>query len=254
MHTQAPSGSGIVYSVRTYAGEYAGHDHAHAQIMFALDGRMELEIGGRAAFTDTSPPPPATPPRRPAPPTPPPPTPPPCCRCSCGMIIPAGVAHTFMSPRGVRMVVIDTPDDAGVDRIRRFAVTAACRNDVDPVKAAQHLAHVLEAPSILARRSIDLARLDTSLGRALHDPWDTARMAALFFLSPQRFHARLLELTGLSPQAYLRSHRLDAAQRLLRGAGPLHATAGGGGSGAPCAGGVARRRKRLLGARRLRAD
>jgi AraC-like DNA-binding protein len=226
MHTQAPSGSGIVYSVRTYAGEYAGHDHAHAQIMFALDGRMELEIGGRAAFTDTS----------------------------CGMIIPAGVAHTFMSPRGVRMVVIDTPDDAGVDRIRRFAVTAACRNDVDPVKAAQHLAHVLEAPSILARRSIDLARLDTSLGRALHDPWDTARMAALFFLSPQRFHARLLELTGLSPQAYLRSHRLDAAQRLLRGGLPLEATALRVGYRSASALGFALRRDRQLGARRLRAD
>ncbi|WP_208511586.1 hypothetical protein [Variovorax paradoxus] len=131
MHS--PLVSGIAYSVRSYAGEYAGHDHAHAQIMFALDGRMELEIGGRAAFTDTS----------------------------CGMIIPAGVAHTFMSPRGVRMVVIDTPPATGVDRIRRFAVTAACRNDVDPARAAQHLAHVLEAPSILARRGIDLARLDT---------------------------------------------------------------------------------------------
>lgn len=226
MHTQAPSGLGIVYSVRTYAGEYAGHDHAHAQIMFALDGRMELEIGGRAAFTDTS----------------------------CGMIIPAGVAHTFMSPRGVRMVVIDTPDDSGVDRIRRFAVTAACRNDVDPVKAAQHLANVLEAPSILARRSIDLARLDTALGRALHDPWDTARMAALFFLSPQRFHARLLELTGLSPQAYLRSRRLDAAQRLLRSGLPLEATALRVGYRSASALGFALRRDRQLGARRLRAD
>ncbi|KAF1070074.1 hypothetical protein [Variovorax sp.] len=40
MHS--PLVSGIAYSVRSYAGEYAGHDHAHAQIMFALDGRMEL--------------------------------------------------------------------------------------------------------------------------------------------------------------------------------------------------------------------
>lgn len=223
MHS--PSASGIDYSVRSYAGEYAGHDHAHAQIMFALDGRMELEIGGRAAFTDTS----------------------------CGMIIPAGVAHTFMSPRGVRMVVIDTPEDTGVDRIRRFAVTAACRNDVDPARAALHLAHVLEAPSILSRRSIDLARLDTALDRAPHEPWDTARMAALFFLSPQRFHARLLELTGLSPQAYLRSRRLDTAQRLLRGGLALEATALRVGYRSASALGFALRRDRQSGARRTRA-
>jgi len=218
--------AGPTYSVRCYSGEYAGHDHDHAQIMFALDGRMELEIGGRAAFTDTS----------------------------CGMIIPAGVAHAFMSPRGVRMVVIDTPDDAGVDRMRRFAVTAACRNDVDPSGAERHLAHVLEAPSILTRRSIDLARLDGAIGRALHEPWDTARMAALFFLSPQRFHARLLELTGLAPQAYLRMRRLDAAQRLLQGGVPLEATALRVGYSSASALGFALRRDRQLGARKLRAS
>ncbi|QSI30244.1 helix-turn-helix domain-containing protein [Variovorax sp. RKNM96] len=218
--------SGPHCSIRCYSGEYLGHDHDHAQIMYALDGRMELEIDGRAAFTDTS----------------------------CGMIIPAGMAHTFMSPRGVRMVVIDTPDDAGVDRLRRFAVTAACRNGIDASNATLQLAKVLEAPSILARRSIDLARLDDALDRALHAPWDTARMAALFFLSPQRFHARLLELTGRSPQAYLRARRLDAAERWLRGGVPLEATAQRVGYRSASALGFALRRERQLGARQLRAS
>jgi len=212
-------------SIRHYSGEYLSHDHDHAQIMYALDGRMELEIGGRAAFTDSS----------------------------CGMVIPAGMAHTFMSPRGVRMVVIDTPDGTGVDRLRRFAVTAACRNGIDASNAALQLSRVLEAPAILARRSIDLARLDTALARALHEPWDTARMAALYFLSPQRFHARLLELTGLSPQAYLRAQRLDTAERLLRGGTPLEATALRVGYRSASALGFALRRERQLGARALRA-
>jgi AraC-like DNA-binding protein len=224
MVLHAPSRPETVLSIRRYSGEYLGHDHAHAQIMFALSGRMELEVGGRSAFADTS----------------------------CGMIIPAGVSHTFMAPCGVRLLVIDTPDEAGVDRVRRFAVTAACRDEVDPANATRHLADVLDAPTILTRRGIDLARLDAALDPALHEAWSTSRMAALFFLSPQRFHARLLELTGLAPQGYLRVRRLDVAERLLRGGMPLETAALQTGYRSASALGFALRRDRQVGARRLR--
>ncbi len=151
------------------------------------------------------------------------------------------------------MFVIDLPAGGSVDRVRRFAVTPACRETIELTDIALQVAQVLQAPRVLARRGIDLARLDATLDRALHEPWSTSRMARLFFLSAQRFHARLLELTGLTPHAYLRSRRFDRATLLLRKGVPLETTAQQVGYRSASALSFALRRDRALGARQLRA-
>ncbi|HEY8974439.1 MAG TPA: helix-turn-helix domain-containing protein, partial [Burkholderiaceae bacterium] len=109
-------------------------------------------------------------------------------------------------------------------------------------------------PEVLARRQLDLARLEAAVDAALHEDWPTARLAALCCLSAQRFHARLLELTGRSPQAWLRALRLDEAQRLLRRGLTLEAAAARVGYATASALAHALRRDREIGARALRDD
>lgn len=219
------SGRALTSSVRRYSGEHLSHSHDFAQVLFALQGSMELEVAGRTLFADVA----------------------------TGLVIPAGIEHGYMAPREVRMLVIDAPETAGLDRVRRFAVTADCRRHVGPERVVAQLAAVLDAPEILARRRIDLATLDAALDAALHESWTTARMAALFCLSPQRFHARLLELTARTPLGYVRERRLDAAERWLQRGATLDAAAlqvGYRSASALC---FALRRDRRVGARSLRA-
>lgn len=175
-------------SLRTYDDQSHAHAHDHVQVMVPLAGRMDLEIDGHALFTDTS----------------------------CGMIIPAGARHAYRARPGTRVLVIDAPESAGLDRLRRFALTPACRTLDIQGDAQRQLALLLDLPTVLSsRRGLDLARLDAALAAALHEPWPTARMAQMFHLSPQRFHARLLELTGHTPGEHLRALRLEQASRML---------------------------------------
>ncbi len=211
-------------SIRAYSGEQTVHSHDHAQVLFAWRGRMDLEIGAGAGFSDNS----------------------------CGLIIPAGVTHAYAASPDLRMVVIDVPAQCGLDRVRRFAVTAGVRELVAGAKATRLLAAILETPRVGVRRGIALDGLQAALATALHEPWTTARMAERCLLSPQRFHARLLELTGLSPQAWLRTLRLDEAQRLLRRGLTLEAVAARVGYASASALAHAMRRDRAVGVRGLR--
>lgn len=212
-------------SVRCYSGEHAAHAHGHAQVLYALHGRMELEVAGRAAFVDTT----------------------------CGMVIPAGTAHAFLAPPGARMFVIDAPDQPSVARVRRFAIAPEHRAFAASDDAALRLAQILQAPRVLARRAIAPERLERAVRAALHEDWPTVRMAALCFLSPQRFHARWLALTGRTPQAWLRGERLDAAARELAQGVPLDTVALRTGYASASALAYALRRDRGTGARALRA-
>lgn len=213
-------------SIRAYSGEQTVHEHDYAQVLFAWRGRMDIEVGASADFSDAS----------------------------CGLIIPAGVTHAYAASPELRMVVVDVAMGCGLDRARRFPVTAGVRGLVEEASAERLLEAILGTPRAGVRRGLALDRLQADLAAALHEPWTTARMAERCLLSPQRFHARLLELTGQSPQAWLRGLRLDEAQRLLRRGLTLDATAARVGYASASALAHAMRRDRDVRVRELRDD
>ena len=213
-------------SIRAYSGEQTVHSHDHAQVLFAWRGRMDIEVGASADFADNS----------------------------CGLVIPAGVTHAYAASPDLRMVVLDVPPERGLDRARRFAVTAGVRALVGHAPADHLLEAILGAPRAGVRRGIALDSLQSALTSALHERWTTARLAERCLLSPQRFHARLLELTGQSPQAWLRTLRLDEAERLLRRGLTLEAAAARVGYASASALAHALRRDRALRVRTLDSD
>jgi hypothetical protein len=101
------------------------------------------------------------------------------------MVVPAGTRHGFLAGAGASILVIDAPPAAEVDRVRRFAVPPQARA-APPADAAAHLAWCCRRPRVLARRGLDLDLLRAAVRRAAPD-WPTARMAALFLLSPNAF-------------------------------------------------------------------
>lgn len=83
----------------------------------------------------------------------------------------------------------------GLDKLRRFAVPPALRFPQSSLSAAAQMALVLQAPTLLQRRGLDLLRLQQQIQAALHESWPTARLAGLMHLSVAQFHARFVELT-----------------------------------------------------------
>lgn len=210
-----------VATLRRYLGVHEAHAHEHAQLLFGLRGRLELEVDGRAA----------------------------CVDAGAGLVVPPGALHAYAAEREARVWVLDVPASRALARVRPFALPAGW---VPPSDAMALLALATGAQSLRSRRRLDPARLELALSGRLHEDWTNARMAALYALSLPRFHARWLSLTGQAPQAWLRARRLDAAVALLRRGLTLEAAALQVGYAGASALAFALRRERGLGARALR--
>jgi AraC-like DNA-binding protein len=206
MHS-APDRSAARGSIRHYRGEYEGHEHAHAQVLVGLEGSLELELDGRAAFVDAA----------------------------SGLVVPAGVRHGYFARHAARVFVIDCTEPChhggASPRVRRFATPLSWRG----AQAAPGVLTVLDAVASIggaggvraaqARRRLDVAAIAARVAGELHRPWTTASLAALAGFSASRFRARFAELTGQPPLAWLRERRLVEASRLVAAGFTLEAAA-----------------------------
>lgn len=206
-----------ILSLRHYDQAPLAHSHVHAQLVFGLDGSLELEIEGRASLL----------PRH-------------------GLaVIPPTFRHACRSPRGSRCLVLDVPDEDWLearlgnqrDNSRRLlqraggvSLAPAQRHLVewlasgplaDPVLADQGAALLLaglggaEAERASASR-LPLAAIERYIERHAGHPLQVADLARLAGLSVARFHARFLAETGLTPMEHVRQRRLQLGLRLLR--------------------------------------
>lgn len=198
------------------------HVHDHAQVLFGIEGALHVEVEGHSAWVDQT----------------------------CGLVVPASATHAYGTPRTARVLVLEDLTGPATERVRRFALPQGWRRaglDIDTLVAT-----LLGASTLRARRRIDLEALAARIDADLARPWTMAELAAACCLSPQRLRARFAEALGQSPQAFVRTRRLNRAEQLLRRGLPLDTVAVQVGYGRASALSAALRRERDSGARDLR--
>ncbi|MDR7271410.1 AraC-like DNA-binding protein [Pelomonas saccharophila] len=195
------------FALRHYGPSRGSHAHEHVQVLWTLQGALELEVDGRGQRL----------------------------AAGQGLLIPPGELHDFEAPQGSRCLVLDTADPAwlqcaarprhapSVDHLARFLAASLGQGlPVSQELGAQLLAQAWgpgEACAASAgRRAVNWADLRRWTQTRLAAPLTVADLAARAGLAETQFRARCLSATGLTPMQWLRAQRLDRA-RLLRTAG-----------------------------------
>ena len=207
----------LALDLRSYPGEVRAHDHPHHQVILALEGALDMEIGRRAGRVDSA----------------------------RGALVPAGTMHAFAGIGRNRFITLDiaaasvvAPQALLARETPFFAVPRAVEHLLGYVEAradslamemdhvAPLLAAALAGPSADGAMPDGLQRAITFLRRAHRRPIgcdDAARAAGL---STARLHALFAQWIGMGPGRYLSEIRLGHARdRLSGGTDPIAAIA-----------------------------
>lgn len=189
------------WSIRTYGPSPGSHAHDHFQVLWGLEGRLELEVEGKGTRVGAG----------------------------QGLVITPGDKHDFESLHGSRCLILDSPDLGWSSRdcLPRFAkasnllaqyIAEAIEQNIpfDAWQAAFLLAQSWGPMSQMtrARRDVDWQRLSLWVKEHLSRPLSVGDLAAKACLSDSQFRARCVEALGCSPMQWIRRLRLEQAQRL----------------------------------------
>lgn len=194
-------------SLRRYGPCGGSHAHTHAQVLWTLDGTLELEVDGRGQRL----------------------------AAGQGLLIPSGALHDFEAPQGSQCLVLDTADPAWrdralqprhaqpVDHLARFLAGSLQQGlPVSQELGAQLLAQAWGPGEVRAvlrgGRAVDWAGLRRWTQARLAAPLTVADLAGRAGLAESQFRARCMAATGLTPMQWLRAQRLERA-RALRSSG-----------------------------------
>jgi AraC-like DNA-binding protein len=192
-----------LFSLRHYGPSRGSHAHGHAQLLWTLDGALELEVAGRGERL----------------------------AAGQGLLIPPGERHDFEAPQGSQCLVLDSAEPAwlgcarqplhapSVDHLARFLAASLGQGlPVSQVLGAQLLLQAWGEGGVAGEarrgRAIDWPALRRWTQARLAAPLTVADLAARAGLAESQFRARCLSATGLTPMQWLRAQRLDRARGL----------------------------------------
>jgi AraC-like DNA-binding protein len=198
----------LAIDLRSYPGEPYAHDHPHHQVVLALEGGLDMEIGGRAGRVDSV----------------------------RGALVPAGVLHGFTGVGRNRFVTLDIGKDSSSEPARLlaagtpyFAVSRAVEHLIAYIGAraqnlesdADHVAPLLAAA--LAESAAETQAPEAVLKaiafmrRAYARPIGNDDVARAAGIGTARLHALFQQWLGETPGRRLSEIRLDRAKDRLAG-------------------------------------
>ena len=198
----------LALDLRSYPGESHAHDHPYHQVILALEGGLDMEIGGRPGRVDSA----------------------------RGALVPAGTLHAFAGIGRNRFVTLDIGAASNAEPRRLltattpfFAVPRAVEHLLAYVGtraealggAADHVAPLLAAA--LAESEAETLTPEAVLKaadfmrRAYPRPITCADAAHAAGISTAHLHALFKQWLGMSPGRYLGEIRLEQAKDRLAG-------------------------------------
>jgi len=196
-------------SLRSYGTDSVVHRHAHVQIVLAIQGQMEIEVGGRGN----------------------------CLDLTRAAFVAPDVDHAQSAQGPNRFLVLDCPldeiGDAAAERLQSqtfLPVSPALRRLIEFIDLscagvalseplARHCTPLLLA-ALTTAQSVIRPRLGALLARieaAPEQAWTAAHMAHVVNLSVSRLHALFRAELQQTPQQWLSALRLRRVREMLAG-------------------------------------